>query len=134
MSNLNLWCVVFCFLVCEEYIPLLPTPGAPTTAIFNSVKVDFLRLMPRVVILGRWQVYAKWECRFVYSFCSFRLIFSGCLSVCRNFSNDGESGGKLCEICSIYFLFIFFDYLFKNLVFNSFEVLLLRVLVFFWQY
>lgn len=32
-------------------VPLLPTPGAPTTAIFKSVSVDFLRLMPRVVII-----------------------------------------------------------------------------------
>lgn len=44
----------------RRYIPLLPTPGAPTTAIFNSVKVDFLRRMPRVVIVV---VAAGWRRR-----------------------------------------------------------------------
>jgi len=35
-----------------RFLPLFPTLGAPITAIFNSVRVDFLRRIPRVVIFS----------------------------------------------------------------------------------
>lgn len=38
----------------DNYLPLLPTPWAPNTAIFTSDNEDFFLRMPRVVILNKY--------------------------------------------------------------------------------
>lgn len=63
----------------SSILPLLPTPGEPTTAIFNSVSVDFLRLMPRVVIsvfCNRPVYFANRRCSTLYLF----IYISNCIS------------------------------------------------------
>lgn len=88
---------------CEGYViitplsilPLLPTPGEPITAIFNSVSVDFLRLMPRVVIsslfCNRPVYFANRRCAtlqylFIYISNCISLSLSVCASGCVAFT------------------------------------------------
>lgn len=75
----------------SSFLPLLPTPGEPITAIFNSVSVDFLRLMPRVVIsslfCNRPVYFANRRCAtlqylFIYISNCISLSLSVCASGC----------------------------------------------------
>lgn len=69
----------------NECLPLFPTLGEPITAIFNSVNVDFLRRMPRVVIsrFCNSPVYGvnRWEMLYIYVSISIAIAMAMAISI-----------------------------------------------------